>query len=461
MQPPQIAVNRFGLGARPDEPLPVDARGWLRAQIGRFDPSPPELAGLPGTVEVIRRFTALKPEPKPDDKSPSAAVLRLRHDQHQLRRGLLNAELAGRMHAAVHGNAPFAERLVAFWSNHFAISTDKLSSHFAGPFEREAIRPHVMGRFSDMLNAVERHPAMLQYLDQTESIGPNSALAASGKPPAKPGSKLGLNENFGREIMELHTLGARSGYTQADVTEFSRALTGWTVAGIGRFGKRLADATPGEFAFIEALHEPGTRTIMGERYPQPGEAQAQAVLDALAAHPATATHIATKLARHFAGDDPPPSLIDKLARAYSSSGGDLPSVYHALIDAPEPWAPAPVKFRQPWEWLIAALRATGVTLSGDQLDFALIQLGQQTWRPGSPAGWDDIAASWAAPDALLRRVDFAASLAISGGTFGARALVDSPFGVSLGDPARAAVADAESPAQALALLLVAPEMQRR
>src|SRR4051794_27696303 len=268
----------------------------------------------------------------------------------------------------------------------------------------EAIRPHVLGRFEDMLIAVEQHPAMLLYLDQAQSVGPDSRLGGFA---AARGRKVGLNENLAREIMELHTLGVRSGYSQTDVTEFARALTGWTVDGLGRGPAARAmggGGTPGTFHFAEAIHQPGARTILGKSYEQPGIDQARAVLHDLATSPATAKHIATKLARHFAADGPPPALVDRLSAAFLKSGGDLPSVYRVLIEAPEIWSPAAVKFRTPWDWSVAALRAVGTKqLQGQAMAGLMTQLGQPVWRPGSPAGYDDIAASWAGPDALVRR----------------------------------------------------------
>jgi uncharacterized protein (DUF1800 family) len=187
------------------------------------------------------------------------------------------------------------------------------------------------------------------------------------------------------------------------------------------------------------------------------------VLLDLAASPATARHIATKLARHFAGDDPPQPLIDRLSRAYLASGGDLPTIYRALIDSPEAAAPQPAKFKTPWEWSVSALRAVG----GEKLDPAaaaamLKQLGQPTWKPGSPAGWDDNAASWAAPEALMRRVEIAQRIADrAGSSIDARALADKVLPGVLSEATRTAIARAESPQEGLALLLVSPEFVRR
>jgi uncharacterized protein (DUF1800 family) len=278
------------------------------------------------------------------------------------------------------------------------------------------------------------------------------------------GKQRGLNENLAREIMELHTLGVRTGYTQAGVTEFARALTGWTVSGLGRGpAARLIGGAPGQFQFAEMLHEPGSRAIVGKRYDQNGEAQARAVLLDLAASPATAKHLSTKLARHFAGDDPPPALVDRLSKAYLASGGDLPTVYRALIDSPEAWAPQPVKFKNPWEWSVSALRAIGLRELEPQMAAGVLkQLGQPTWQPGSPAGWDDIAASWAGPDALVRRVEVAQRLADrAGSNVDARALAEKLFPGSLSEAARTAIARAESPAEGLELLLVSPDFVRR
>jgi uncharacterized protein (DUF1800 family) len=225
----------------------------------------------------------------------------------------------------------------------------------------------------------------------------------------------------------------------------------------------MIGGSPGEFRFAEGLHEPGDRIIMGKRYAQQGEAQAKAVLLDLAANPATARHIATKLARHFAGDDPPQPMIDRLSRAYLASGGDLPTVYRALIDSPEAAAPRPLKFKTPWEWSVSALRALGTDKIDPQMAAALLkQLGQPTWQPGSPAGWDDIAASWAAPEALMRRVEVAQRLANrAGSSVDARALAEKVLPGSLTDATRTAIARAESPQEGLALLLVSPEFVRR
>lgn len=505
-----LALNRFGLGARGDEAVPADPKAWLQGQLRGYDARPQQIAAAPSRREVAGQLAdylaevrmmgqqrrrqqpgetdAARPKPASMDMaampgmsarmpsgqdSKAASPNPQAQDEDPTRRFLRKAvrdqyigSVGARVNAALVTPAPFVERLVHFWANHFAVSADKLTVvGLAGLLEFEAIRPNVLGRFGDMLLAVEQHPAMLLYLDQAQSIGPNSVAGARAALRQQP-RKAGLNENLAREIMELHTLGVRSGYSQADVTEFARALTGWTVDGLARGPMARAlggTGTPGEFNFAERLHEPGARTLLGKTYAQGGEDQARAILADLAAHPATAHHVATKLARHFAADDPPPALVDRLAKAYLASGGDLPSLYRVLIEAPEVWNPAIPKFRSPWDWSVAALRAVGSRdLKGPAAAGLLVQLGQPVWKPGSPAGYDDLNATWAGPDALVRRVEAAERLAGRSATaVDARKLAPKLMPDTLSPATGMALARAESPGQGLALLLASPEFLRR
>jgi uncharacterized protein (DUF1800 family) len=458
MSPPAIALNRFGLGARPDEAVPGDPKAWLRAQLGRFETRPPTIAALPGTREIAARY---RPNWPGQGAPPTPADKAARVERNRAMQALYHAAINARAESALVTPAPFVERLVHFWSNHFAVSVSKPGlAAFAGAFEAEAIRPHVLGRFEDLLLAAERHIAMQLYLDQASSVGPSSGFAPRGAGQGQ--RRPGLNENLAREIMELHTLGVRSGYSQADVTELARAMTGWGVAGYGR-GSRLDKAEPGTFLFRQQVHEPGPRTILGKTYGEPGEGQALAVLRDLAASPATARHLAGKLAQHFAGDTPPPALVDRLAAAFTATRGDLASLYRALIDAPESWAAAPAKFKTPWEWLISAMRGTGYrSLGGIAVGPTLVQLGQPVWRPGSPAGYDDVAASWIGPDALLRRVEVAQRIASRlGDDFEPRALASKILPGAVGPATAGAIAQADSVATGIALLLVSPDFQRR
>lgn len=407
MSPQAIAVNRFGLGARPDETPPDSPKKWLAAQFTAYDTSPPSWANQAGADDIVAELAQSQKEMRNANESDRKSLKRL------LRREIRDhyaAAVKARVETALTTPAPFVERLVHFWTNHFAISVEKpVIAELAGAFELEAIRPHVLGNFKDLLFAAEQHPAMLLYLDQAKSMGPESR-AASRMEKRAPEKKRGLNENLAREILELHTLGVRSGYTQTDVTEFARALTGWSVSD-GKPDNGATEQGINGFVFRPQIHQPGTRTIMGKTYSRQGRMQAADVLHDLAVAPATATHIATKLVRHFVSDTPPPHLVDKLARTFITGKGDLAGVYQALIDAPESWQPDPVKFKTPWEWLVSGLRGLG-RQNPDGMKVAQImkQLGQPVWQPGSPAGYDDIADSWISPNALLRRVELAQRL---------------------------------------------------
>lgn len=489
-----IALNRFGLGGRPGDAPGADPARWLLGQLDRYEARPAAIAALAPSSRIASELTeylrevrmlqrekrrnaaaqpemetepamrgsAMQPMPEAADKA-NDPVAQARRFARQQGRDHYAGAVSARALVALHSPAPFVERLVHFWANHFAVSADKITMvGLAGSLEFEAVRPHVLGKFGDMLHAVERHPAMLIYLDQAQSVGPDSPFGQAG---GRRGQKAGLNENLAREILELHTLGVRTGYSQADVTEFARAMTGWTVAGLGR-GRGPAYAEAGEagsFVFAPRLHEPGTRTILGRSWAQQGEAQAASVLDLLATHPATARHIATKLARHFAGDEPPAALVGRLEAAFLRSGGDLPAVYRILIEAPECWVLQPVKFKSPWEWTISALRGLGAQqLPPMAMNGLMTQLGQPVWKPGSPAGWDDVAASWAAPDAVMRRVEAAERLAQrTRDTVDARQRAAELFPDALSESTAQSIARAESPGQGVALMLVAPEFMRR
>ncbi len=465
-----IAANRFGMGVRPDRTPPRNAADWLLGQMDHFDPSPPAIAALPGRsvlIEPLQQLRALQAQKKVAADDSVAMAQQVLGNYRKSLRDHYAAAVAARLQVAVASEQDFAERLVYFWSNHFAISTDKaVITPLAGNFEFAAIRPHIFGSFGDLLKAAVKHPAMLLYLDQAQSIGPDSPLAQRVR--KRRDTEIGLNENLAREILELHTLGVRSGYGQDDVTEFARALTGHSVTGLARGPlKKLVDGdtAAGEAIFVDAIHQPGVRQVMVRRYAGQGEAQADAILSDLAVHPATARHIATKLATHFAADDPPPALVSRLEKAFLETGGDLKALYRILITAPEITGGAAAKFKTPWEWTVSALRAITVpALPGNAQAAAglLNQMGQAVWRPGSPAGFGDVAKDWAGPAALMRRVETAGRLArLASGAVDARqlGLQILPGGLSLATAEQ--IARAESPAQGLALLLVAPEFLRR
>ncbi|MBI2772207.1 MAG: DUF1800 domain-containing protein [Burkholderiales bacterium] len=456
MNAPAIALNRFGLGARPDEPAPADPQRWLLSQLDKYEALPVPWSAAsrtPALVDVwLAQQRAARQAPEGQRAGIREAYLRKGREEYV-------AAAGARATSALQTPTPFVERLVHFWSNHFAVSVDKLLViGLAGGFEADAIRPNVLGRFEDMLLAVVRHPCMLLYLDQAQSIGPASPAGARAQERQQPRGR-GLNENLAREILELHTLGVRSGYTQQDVTEFARALTGWTLPA----DEGVASATA-TFRFVPALHEPGARTVLGRTYAEGGEQQARDILHSLVASPATARHIARKLARHFVADDPPPGLVDRLAATFTRTGGDLPSLYRELVAAPEAWQAGGSKFKSPWDWAISTYRALGRReMPPMQATNLMNQLGQPVWRPGSPAGYDDGSATWAAPDALLRRVEAAQRISTQAGTaIDARALAPRLLpGDALGEATAGAIARAESGSTALALLLVSPDFLRR
>ncbi len=318
-----IAANRFGLGARPGELADIarDPRGWIANQISTSPSIPDALADMPPSHQTLIMIHEARVQgPK-----------QLRKMARQKFRRIMIGEIIARTLAMVQSEHSFRERLVLFWSNHFTVSATRFSvGPMAGAYEREAIRPHIFGRFEDMLLAVAHHPVMLAYLDNARSIGPNSRIGTR--------SGRGLNENLAREVLELHTLGVNGGYTQNDVTEFARILTGWAHGGIrNRRSIRFLGPIHGNFEFRHRAHEPGPKTLLGERYAENGEQEGIKALKDLARHPATARFIATKLARHFIADDPPGYAIATLARVFRDSDGNLSAVSRELIGLDEVW----------------------------------------------------------------------------------------------------------------------------
>jgi uncharacterized protein (DUF1800 family) len=371
------------------------------------------------------------------------------------------AETTARVRVAVTTDRPFVERLTQFWTNHFAVSVDKqIVIGLAGAFEREAIRPNVLGSFADLLVAAETHQAMLLYLDNHLSVGPGSHAARALERRRKD-RKLGINENLAREILELHTLGVRGGYTQADVTTFAQVISGWSISGFGPFSR----GEVGGFIFRTELHEPGAKTLLGKRYAEDGFAQGEAVLRDLAARPATARFVATKLARHFIGDEPHGRTIGHLERAYLKSGGDLPTIYRAMLETSEAWSEPFTKFKTPSDYIISTYRGLALPVPENgarRVIRSFEALGQRTYSPGSPAGWPDRSADWDGASALLKRIQWAEAVAQKvGGIRDAIALAPELLGNNLSGATRTAISRAASGTQALTLLLTSPEFLRR
>lgn len=469
-----VALNRFGFGARGGASgdfldAMSDPRGFVKAELAR--PGGGVLIEAPGllsTAKLAQEAFAYQRERKQarqaaakaakvaaaqgaDEMQPEAAKPHAPKPPNIIQRTYRTEALA-RLQRAVLADCGFSERLVAFWSNHFCISATKgpLARIWAGAFEREAIRPHVLGRFVDMLMAVGQHPAMLFYLDNQQSVGPDSRVGRN--------RKRGLNENLARETMELHTIGVDGGYTQADVTSLSRILTGWTFVGQKGF---LGE--PGNFVFNANAHEPGSQRLLKKIYPAGGLAQGEAALADLARHPATAKFIATKFASHFVADDPPPALVARLADVFTKTDGDLKALTLALVDSDEAWHTPLTKIRSPYEYLVAMGRLLdrvpenpGPYLSG------LNMLGEPLWSPPGPNGFPDTNAAWAAPEGMKLRLDIATRIGSHiGNMIDPRDLVEFAFGNAVSPDTRLTVTRAATRQQAVALLLMSPEFQRR
>jgi uncharacterized protein (DUF1800 family) len=463
-----IAANRFGLGARFGELVKAksDPRGWLLGQVAGERPVPAAIAALPTSRQIFEQTSqaqdARREARQSQNGSAEAEIAQqIAQNVRQVLAPTYLKQVTARYRVAGTSDESLRERLVHFWTNHFAVSADKvLVLGLAGALENEAIRPNIGNRFVDMLIAVERHPAMILYLDNQQSIGPNSQLARLAARRPNQNRAAGINENLAREILELHTLGVNGGYTQADVTTFAQAITGWGVGG-GR--GRLAQGTPGEFVFRNAAHEPGAKTILGKRYAEDGEAQARAVLEDLAKHSSTATFIATKLVRHFVGDEPPSAAVDKVAKAFRDSDGHLPTVHRAVIELTQAWQEPFAKFKTPHEFVVSAYRTFGAVPEQErQVLNAFEVLGQRPYTPGSPAGWSDIASQWDGPDALMKRIEWSTQVGQRAGPqVDAAKLATASLGEALSDHTRVAISRAASGAQALTLLLTSPEFQRR
>ncbi len=464
----RFAALRFGFGPRGDLDLPIgsDPRGALIAELDKrasSEISDSELLASGAAVRAVvatKRRLAAEREKAGEQKSdrhikaaqaetatPISNSGAAPPDLNAL--AIYRREVGARLSAALRAETGLIERIVWFWSNHFSVASNKNGFLRAtcGAFEREAIRPHVLGHFNDLLIAAETHPAMLMYLDNIHSVGPNSPFGTT--------HKKGLNENLAREIFELHTLGVRTVYSQADVISFAKILTGWSIFPLHDAGHG------GEFHFNERLHEPGSQTVLNKRYADTGLEQGKAVLLDVARHPATARHIATKLATHFVSDSPPASLIERLTGRFLDTDGDLKEVTTALLASDESWENPRGKIKRPGEWMVGALRASGTKVE----DFALMMhaqgvLGEPIWTPPSPKGFSDDSAAWL--DDISERLDLASQ-------FGRRfepavdpdLLLDRVLGPLASKETRSTVAHASDRSQALALLVMAPEFLRR
>lgn len=433
------ASARFGLGPHQGEDVAIgkDPRNWLLSQLEHPE-IPREIAGLkdnsPATQALINHLR----NKKIGNAEGSLKAVRAAYVQESGTRFLVQKR----------SSQPFIERLTMFWSNHFTVSIQKaVVAGLANKFEVEAIRPHVTGRFADMLKAVTQHPAMLLYLDNAQSFGPNSPLGTR--------HEKGLNENLAREILELQTLGVNGGYTQNDVIALANIITGWTLS-------RDDGVIAPQFSFKSAAHEPGSKTLLGKTYAENGINEGLSALDDLARHPSTARFIATKLARHFIADDPPPPAVEKLAQIFQKTDGNLKAVSRTLVEMKECWDTPLAKFKTPYEFMLSALRLTDIEPTPEQVVSSLEGLNYRMFSAASPAGFPDVASAWSSPDAVMKRIEWAQALSkrISAKTDPLR-LADTAFGPVMREETRFVIAGAETGKDGLSFLLTSPEFQRR
>lgn len=456
-----IAPIRFGYGLRLGEAPPADPEAWLEAQIA--SPAPPPTGATATEAIRTRAETVMErrqreraagqAERRPDsmpgmpqDPPPPAAAPQRGDTGAPQRDGLgalQRSESRGWAERRLTSPEPFRERLVDFWMNHFTVSRrNGVVGALPGALEREAIRPRLTGRFADLLVGVTRHPAMLVYLDNHVSVGPNSQAGQR--------SRRGLNENLAREVLELHTLSPAGGYTQGDVQELAKILTGWSVA---------LDAEPFDFVFRPHTHEPGDKTLLGRGF-DAGQGSQGAALRFLGTRPATYRHLAVKLARHFVADNPPPSAIRPIEEALRRTDGDLGAAYRALIALPEAWDPPLSKVRSPQDYVLAVARAAGLDRPDPVLG-GMAALGQPLWSAPQPNGWPDIAEAWATPEALMRRVEWVYTFSGRLGALDPAAVTEAALGPLARAETVAAMRGAGSVRDALTLLFGSPEFMHR
>ena len=472
------ALARFGMGPSGAEPPPADPAAWLLRQLHHADHSPDFLGSMPppstaaglaalrADREARKAARAADPAlaanqpgpgpgglqrnpgsgepPDPSMTDPAMAARQAAAAGQARSRALYREQGLAAIARAVTTTTPFRERLVWFWTNHFTVSLRHGGcAAVAGAFVQEAIRPHITGRFQDMVLAVMRHPAMLIYLDNAQSVGPDSIGGQT--------SHRGLNENLARECMELHTVTPASGYTQADVTAFARILTGWSIE---------LNNEPAGFLVRPRIHEPGEQTVMGRSFPE-GEDGGIEALRFLANHPATHRSLAGKLVRHFVADTPPPAAVRHIEGILRDTGGDLGAAAAGLVGLEDAWTPGS-KIRTPLDLTVASFRALQVPLDPTPPFLAILAgLGQPLWSAPAPNGWSDVAADWVAPEAMMRRIDWAFAVAGRIGDRDPMMIADTSLGPLVRPETQMAMAHAGSRREAMTLLLTSPEFQRR
>ncbi|SDC33665.1 Uncharacterized conserved protein, DUF1800 family [Massilia sp. PDC64] len=398
-------LNRLAYGPRPGDVERVATMGvqrWIDQQLHpETIPLPAELNARLAQLDTVNRsagesvaeYLELQRDVRMDDEG---AKQRRRQAEARVSRQAAEARLL----RAVESPRQLEEVMVDFWYNHFNVFAGKgIDRALVTSYERDAIRPYALGSFRALLGATAKHPAMLFYLDNVVSSAPRAD--AKGK-------ARGLNENYARELMELHTLGADGGYTQRDVTELARMLTGWT------FDQKRLARTGETFRFDAGRHDRGTKTWLGHEIAPAGQQEGEYALDVLAMHPATAHHVSRELAQYFVSDDPPPGLVDRMAATWLASQGDIRAVLATLFASREfmDAGTTGAKFKTPYQYVVSAVRASGVPVANvGPLVSTMNQLGMPLYGCQTPDGYKNTQDAWLNPDALTRRIAFASALA--------------------------------------------------
>jgi uncharacterized protein (DUF1800 family) len=497
-------LNRLGYGPRPNDlALVADNPGaWLQAQLQPHTVLMPQalvarLAELPylrrHPMHVVQEFRSIQQSQqaqqarlanasqaqvssegvagRPPTSTPNVGGVADANQAINLPLGQFVSSMArpaieARLARALESPRQLEEVMVDFWFNHFNVFQGKnILRVMMGHYEEYAIRPFAMGRFRDLLGATARHPAMLYYLDNASSVAPGSGGGPNG-------ANRGLNENYARELMELHTLGVDGGYSQNDVTELARILTGWSILPANRVANVAETALPGElsqmpgFWFNERVHDRGEKNWLGHRVAAQGQSEGEFAMDVLARHPATARHLCFKLAQYFVSDQPSAALVGALSRVFETSHGSVVAVLSALFSHEAFWAPENVasKFKSPYHYVLSAVRATGRTPENLQgLGGALLAQGMPLYGCPTPDGYKNTQAAWLNPDAMTKRINFANQLSAARGTRGLTVeQVLQTLGPLVNEPTKAMVTDAQSdPPLALAMALAGPAMMHR
>jgi uncharacterized protein (DUF1800 family) len=461
-----IAANRFGYGADQTilEQAGTEPKAWLLQQLdvaniakelASFDNAWSSKTAIKSMAiyrqkkkqdKVNAKKASMQPsmQAAPDDEK----MMMLNSDsiQKQMNKSAAKSINLTIAHQITTQN-PFYWRLVDFFSNHFSVSASgQIMRALAPTLENEGIAPNISGYFSEMLVAVESHPAMLIYLNNEQSVGPNSKFGQRAK------GKKGLNENLAREILELHTLGVDAGYDQSDVTELARAITGW---GVDNNAKKNAG-----FTFRAGFHEPGKRQVFGRSYKSGGVEQGIAILKDLAEDPKTAEHVSRKLVTHFVSDQAPQEIVDQMVSIWASTKGYLPKVIEAMMLHPLSWSETPEKFKTPREFMISTCKACDIKRLRPDFIKSLTILGQKPFSAGSPAGYKDTQEYWAGPRAMMGRIEWAEHVS-KFAKLAPMEIATGALGPQLNKLTQLQISRAESKQQAVTLFLMSPEFQKR